>query len=269
MMQKIKVVVNGALGNMGREVIQAVRAEEDLLLVGAVDLQEQEGDLGLLLGQGPMGLEFSRDLEEVLARESPQVVIDFTTPTAVMANIRKILKFGARPVVGTTGITRADLKQVEGWVEEAGVGCFMAPNFAIGAVLLAVLASRAAPYMESAEIIELHHPGKADAPSGTAIWAADMLAEGLPEGFAPSSKKLLEKIPGTRGGSHRGIHIHSLRLPGLIAHHEIILGCQGQTLTLKHESLNRKSFIPGVLMAIRKVMEEDRLIYGLEKIIDI
>jgi 4-hydroxy-tetrahydrodipicolinate reductase len=268
----IRIAVNGALGHMGREVIRAVMAAGDLELVGAVDIREYRGDIGILCGAGEAGLEVSGDLEHLLRAAAPQVVIDFTTPTAVMANVQKVLQYGARPVVGTTGFTEADLQEVEGWVREAGVGCFIAPNFAIGAVLMAVLAARAASFMEEAEIVELHHPGKIDAPSGTALWAADMLADRLAEtgGETPRERfKPLEKLPGTRGGSHRGIHIHSVRMPGLIAHHEIILGGPGQTLTLRHDSLTRQSFIPGILLAVRKVMEEDTLIYGLEKILSI
>lgn len=268
-MKEIKVIVNGALGNMGREVISAVMAEADLLLVGAVDTREHPGDIGMISGAEKAGITVSTDLNGLLQKTAADVVIDFTTPTAVMANIETILRHRVRPVVGTTGITEVDLKQVESWVSKAEVGCFIAPNFALGAVLMMVLAAKAAPFMEAVEIIELHHDQKIDSPSGTSIKAAEMIAKNfaLPNKIAPERR--LEKVAGTRGGAHEGIAIHSVRLPGLMAHHQVILGGVGQTLTISHDSLSRKSFIPGILMAVRAVMGEKRLIYGLENILSI
>jgi 4-hydroxy-tetrahydrodipicolinate reductase len=268
-MEKIRVVVNGALGNMGREVIQAVMAERDLLLVGAVDTRGQQEDTGIITGTEKSGIAVSADLSGLLERTATDVVIDFTTPIAVMANIQTILHHKVRPVVGTTGITEVDLQQVETWVENAGVGCFIAPNFALGAVLMMVLAARAAPFMDAVEIVELHHDQKIDSPSGTSLKAAEMIANNLalPKKLAP--EKRLEKVPGTRGGNHEGINIHSVRMPGLMAHHRIILGGVGQTLTISHDSLSRKSFIPGILMAVRRIIKENKLIYGLENILSI
>lgn len=268
-MEKIRVVVNGALGNMGREVIQAVMAEKDLLLVGAVDTREQLEDIGITSGTGRAGMGVSADLKELLQNTAVDVVIDFTTPTAVMANIKTILDQHVRPVVGTTGITEVDLQQVQTWVEKAQVGCFIAPNFALGAVLMMVLAARAAPFMEAVEIIELHHDQKIDSPSGTSLKMAEMIAKNLapPKNMAP--EKRLEKVAKTRGGTHEGINIHSVRLPGLMAHHQVVLGGVGQTLTISHDSLSRKSFIPGILMAVRCISKENKLIYGLENILSI
>ncbi len=268
-MEKIRVVVNGALGNMGREVMEAVMAERDLLLAGAVDARGQQEDIGIVLGTGRAGIAVSADLSGVLQKVAADVVIDFTSPTTVMANIETVLRHRVRPVVGTTGITEVDLQQVETWVNHAGVGCFIAPNFALGAVLMMVLAARAAPFMDAVEIIELHHDQKIDSPSGTSLKTAEMIAKNfaLQNNFA--SEKRLEKVPGTRGGTHEGINIHSVRMPGLMAHHQVILGGVGQTLTISHDSLSRKSFIPGILMAVRRIIKEDKLIYGLENILSI
>ena len=235
-MQEINIVVNGALGSMGREVVLTVLAEKGFKLVGAVDVEEREGDVGLMCGAEKAGVEVSTDLKHLLGQIDAHVVIDFTTPLVVMENIRTILNHKVRPVVGTTGITDEDLPRIKDWVEAAGVGCFISANFSLGAVLLLYLASRAAPYMESVEIIETHHPEKMDVPSGTAIRAADIMADGLAEAgkVMIREEKMPERVAGARGGSHRGIAIHSLRLPGTIAQHEILMGCQGQTLSLKH-----------------------------------
>ncbi len=268
-MQKIKVVVNGAGGNMGQEVIRAVAAEDEFSLVGAVDLSHHGADVGVIAGISELGIKISDGLDKFLSENDVDVVIDFTSPTIIMNNIETILKHKVRPVVGTTGLTEADLVYVEKWVAKAGVGCFIAPNFAIGAVLMMVLAAKAAPYMDSVEIIELHHDQKIDAPSGTAIKTAEMIAKSTGNEEKKHKKNEFEKITGARGGTYKGINIHSVRLPGLVAHQEVILGGMGQTLTLRHDSLNRKSFMPGVIMAVKNIVKETKLIYGLENIVDL
>ncbi len=266
-MPKIKVVVNGAAGSMGREVIRAVTAEADLMLVGAVDVFHLGEDAGEVAGINSLNLEISSQLDKVLVTRNADVVVDFTTPTAVMENIETSLKHKIRPVVGTTGIVEADLARVKKWVESANRGCIIAPNFAIGAVLMMLMAAKAAAYMERAEIIELHHNYKIDAPSGTAMKTAEMISQVMTEADTAKLQHELEKVPGARGGKYKGINIHSVRLPGLVAHQEVILGGLGQTLSIRHDSLSRTSFMPGVIMAIREVMKENRLIYGLENIL--
>ncbi len=268
-MSEIKIIVNGAAGNMGQEVIRAVTAESGLKLVGAVDICHHAEDKTKLANLEEHGVKISTQLEELLTAAPADVVIDFTVPTAVMNNISTILAHKVRPVVGTTGLTEADLPKIKKWVESAGVGCLVAPNFAIGAVLMMVLAARAMPYMQSVEIIEMHHNQKIDFPSGTAIKTAEMIDAKRSEQKKNPERQELEKIPSARGASYKGINIHSVRLPGLVAHQTVILGDEGQTLTIRHDSLNRKSFMPGVILAVQKVMELDQLVYGLENILEL
>jgi len=226
-MAKIKVIVNGAKGKMGAETIKAVQRESDLVLASQLDL----GD----------------NLAEAITTHKAEVVVDFTHPESVMANIRTILTSEAHAVVGTTGITKDDLIEIEDLCEKYRVNCLVAPNFAIGAVLMMQFAQTAAKHMHKAEIIEMHNPQKADKPSGTALKTAQMMKESMGEGA--------------------DIPIHSVRLPGLVAHQEVIFGGVGQTLTIRHDSLSRESFMPGVILAIRKVKHLKGLVYGLEKIL--
>lgn len=243
----IRVLVNGAKGKMGQEVIRAVRFEADLDLAGETDL----GDC----------------LEDAIARSRAQVVVDFTHPSAAVRNAEAIIRSGAHPVIGTTGFEEADIRRLEELASTRKLGGLIAPNFAIGAVLLMRFAAEAARYLPDIEIIELHHDQKADAPSGTAIKTAELIAE---RRGPVTSRKIAEKelIPGARGGRHRDIPIHSVRLPGLVAHQEVLLGGLGQILTLRHDSLARTSFMPGVIFAVRKVPALDRLYYGLERILE-
>jgi len=226
-MAKIKVIVNGAKGKMGAETVKAVERETDLQLVAKTDI----GD----------------NLSDAIKKNSAEVVVDFTHPEAAMANIRSILTSGAHAVVGTTGITKDDLMEIEKLCEKNKVNCLVAPNFAIGAVLMMQFAREAAKHMPHVEIIEMHHPQKVDRPSGTAIKTAEMMKESMGEGAE--------------------ITIHSVRLPGLVAHQEVIFGGLGQTLTIRHDSISRESFMPGVILAIRKIKQLKGLVYGLENIL--
>jgi len=247
MSTSIRVLVNGAKGKMGREAVRAVRSEADLALVGETDLGDR--------------------LAETIAGTGAQVVVDFTHPCAAAQNTETILRCGAHPVVGTTGFTPADIQRLESLAAELRRGGVIAPNFAVGAVLLMRFAAEAARFLPDVEIIELHHDQKADAPSGTAVKTAEMIAERrAPAGAAAAEK---ESVPGVRGGRWRGIPIHSVRLPGLVAHQEVLLGGLGQTLTLRHDSLSRASFMPGVILAVRKAPRLDRLYYGLETILEL
>lgn len=262
----IRVIVTGACGRMGREVLKAVWRAKDMELSGAVDVRSEGIDVGEILGVGNTGICIKQDLEEVLATVKPDVAVDFTTPDSVFRNTMKYLKYKVRPVVGTTGMGLAQIQEIIEASQREQVGGLIAPNFAIGALLMMKFAAEAARYMPQVEIIELHHDKKLDAPSGTAIKTAEMIAE--QKAASEGVKGGVEKIHGVRGGDFGwGIRIHSVRLSGLVAHQEVIFGGEGETLTIRHDSLNRESFMPGVLFGIRKVMELKKVVYGLDKLL--
>ncbi|MDH6063060.1 4-hydroxy-tetrahydrodipicolinate reductase [Umezakia ovalisporum] len=272
----IPVIVNGAAGKMGREVIKAVAQAQDFKLVGAVDIspEYQDKDAGELAGlSAPLEVPITNQLEPLLGyvagdRQSPPgVIVDFTHPDAVYENIRSAIAYGIRPVVGTTGLSPEQINELADFAEKASTGCLIIPNFSIGMVLLQQAAVTASQYFDYVEIIELHHNQKADAPSGTAIQTAQLLGE-LGKTFNPLLVKETEKILGARGSlAQEGIRIHSVRLPGLIAHQEVIFGAAGQIYTLRHDTSDRSCYMPGVLLAIRKVLQLKSLVYGLEKIL--
>ena len=272
----IPVIVNGAAGKMGREVIKAVAQASDLTLVGAIDTtpEHQGKDAGELAGLSePLEVPITNQLEPMLGyvagerQMQPGVIVDFTHPDAVYDNIRSAIAYGIRPVVGTTGLSPAQLEELADFAEKASTGCLIIPNFSIGMVLLQEAAVRASQYFDHVEIIELHHNQKADAPSGTAIQTAQLLAE-LGKTFNTAIVEETEKIAGARGSlADEGIRIHSVRLPGLIAHQEVIFGAAGQIYTLRHDTSDRACYMPGVLLAIRKVNQLKSLVYGLEKIL--
>ena len=266
-MDRIKVAVNGAYGRMGREVSLAVLEDEGLELTGAFDLNGQGKDMGEVLGREVLGVVVQELSRQTLLESKAQVVVDFTVPGAVMGNIELALACGVHPVVGTTGISQDDLKQIAEWVEKAGVSIMIAPNFAMGAVLMMRFASLAARFLNQAEIIELHHDQKIDSPSGTSIKTAEMISANRSQ--APSPREELVKLPGTRGGIADNVRIHSVRLQGLLAHQEVIFGGLGETLTIRHDSYDRKSFMPGILMAVKKVQGLQGVVYGLENILDL
>lgn len=242
----LRVGVLGARGRMGREVCRAVAAADDLELGAQVDV----GD----------------DRE---ALRGGQVAVDFTHPDAVMDNVAWCLQAGLHVVVGTTGFTEERLGQVRSWVEAApGLGVVVAPNYGIGAVLLMHFAEQAARYFESVEVIELHHAGKVDAPSGTALrTAARLAAARAAAGLGAPPDATTSALPGARGAQVDGVHVHAVRLPGLVAHQEVLFGGAGETLTLRHDSLDRASFMPGVLLAVRRVGERPGLTVGLEELL--
>ncbi|MCC6177368.1 MAG: 4-hydroxy-tetrahydrodipicolinate reductase [Chloroflexi bacterium] len=258
-----KVIVTGALGRMGREVIGALIREEDIDLAGGVDPRASEDYLDLPGGGGliPLG----RDLEAIITRVRPDVMVDFTQPEAAMQNVRTALRLKVSPVVGTSGISPANLEEIDRLANEAGVGAFVAPNFAIGANLMLHFARVASKYLGAAEIIEMHHDAKVDAPSGTAMSTARAMREARGEEFSdpPTTTFILE---GARGGVEGGIRVHSVRLPGLVAHQEIIFGGPGQILTIRHDSLSRESFMPGVILAVKEVSKRSGLVYGLDRL---
>ena len=258
-----KVVVAGALGRMGREVIAGLAREPDLDLAGGVDPRAAEDYLDLPRGGGLIPI--ARDLEALIGRVRPRVMVDFTQPDAAMANVRTALRLGVSPVVGTSGITPENLAEIERLAEQAGLGAVVAPNFAIGANLMLHFARIASRYLSAAEIIELHHDGKIDAPSGTALSTARAMREARGEPFSdPTTEKFtLEDV---RGGVEGGIRVHSVRLPGLVAHQEILFGGPGQLLTIRHDSITRESFLPGVALAVKEVVKRKGLVYGLDRL---
>jgi 4-hydroxy-tetrahydrodipicolinate reductase len=235
----IRVGVLGARGRMGSEVCRAVDAADDLELVAAVDV----GD----------------DREPV---RQAQVVVDFTRPDAVMDNLRWCIGAGLHAVVGTTGFDDGRIAEVRGWLDGSTVGVLIAPNFGIGAVLMMRFAATAAPYFDSVEIVELHHPNKVDAPSGTARRTAELVAQARHGQASPDATT--EETEGARGASVAGVRVHAVRLAGLVAHQEVLLGGHGETMTIRHDSLSRESFMPGVLLGIRWVIEHPGLSVGIE-----
>ena len=242
----INVAVLGARGRMGSEVVKAVEAVDGLALVAALDLG---------------------DSLDQLKGSAAHVVVDFTTPDSVMANLEFLINNGINVVVGTTGFDDAKLATVNGWLaKNPSVGVLIAPNFAIGAVLMMEFAAKAARYFESAEIIELHHPNKADAPSGTASRTAELMSKARQDaGLAAMPDATTTSLDGARGATVGDIPVHSVRLRGLIAHQEVLLGGLGETLTIRHDSLDRAGFMPGVLLGVRKIIAHPGLTIGLEK----
>jgi 4-hydroxy-tetrahydrodipicolinate reductase len=265
MAAKIEVIVCGALGKMGLETVRAVQNDEDLELVGLMDIRGGAGDVAVEIGVG-LALTMDVDLESLLASTHPQVMIDFTNPQSVYKNTLTALNRGINCVVGTTGLSETELHQLEDTALQNGVGVAVIPNFAIGAVLMMKLAGEVARYLPDVEIIEMHHDQKIDAPSGTAIKTAEIIAAARTR-IPDHNVREYEKIPGARGGELNGIKIHSVRLPGFIAHQEVIFGGVGQSLRIRHDSFDRVGFMPGVVMTVKKIVEIKGLVYGLENLI--
>ena len=241
----IKVGVLGAKGRVGQTIVAAVNESDDLELVAEIGVDD---DLGLLVDNGA------------------EVVVDFTTPNAVMVNLEFCINNGISAVVGTTGFDDARLEQVRAWLEgKDNVGVLIAPNFAISAVLTMVFSKQAARFFESAEVIELHHPNKLDAPSGTAIHTAQGIAAARKEAGMDAQPDATEQaLEGSRGASVDGIPVHAVRMSGMVAHEQVIFGTQGQTLTIKQDSYDRNSFAPGVLVGVRNIAQHPGLVVGLE-----
>ena len=254
-----RVAVSGS-GQMGLTVIGAVEAEPDLEVVGVVEAQRPAGEL-----TGPSGAAYPMlpDASALFAQTQPDVVVDFTNAAFTATLAAAALEHGVRPVIGTSGVDENTLALLRRGLAERKLGGVVAANFALGAVMLMHLSRIAAPFFESAEIIELHHDRKVDAPSGTALATARLMREAREHDFAHNVPSLTH-IPGTRGGLEGGIPIHSVRLPGLVAHQEVIFGGAGQTLVLRHDSYGRESFMPGVVLAVRAVMAREGLVEGLD-----
>ncbi|MEE8472295.1 MAG: 4-hydroxy-tetrahydrodipicolinate reductase [Dehalococcoidia bacterium] len=260
----IKVAIHGAAGRMGQEVLKALCADPDLDPVAGVDQGVAQGFLPLPDGSGQ--IPFSSDPDSIFTQCQPQVVVDFSVAEATRALVPVAARHRVNLVIGTTGLTQADLDEIESLALSHDIGAVVAPNFALGAVVLIYLAKIAARYFDYAEITELHHHLKIDAPSGTALATARAMVEGRGRPFEyPRAEK--ETLKGTRGGEDGGIAIHSVRLPGLLAHQEVILGGPGQTLSLRHDTISRECFIPGVLLAVKEVTGRKGLVYGLDTLL--
>ena len=275
----IPVVVTGALGRMGAEVIRAVQAAPDCHLVGAVDnTPGKEGqDVGELLGLHTIEVAVTADLEGCLCASSQAVrdagpgkgavMVDFTHPSVVYANTRAAIAYGVHPVIGTTGLSPAQLDDLQSFSDKASIGGAVIPNFSVGMVLLQQAAAAAARFYDHAELTELHHNRKADAPSGTCIKTAELMEE-LGKQFNESEVDEHESLAGSRGGQRpSGLRLHSLRLPGLVAHQEVMFGSPGETYTLRHDTIDRAAYMPGVLLCVRKVRQLQALVYGLERLL--
>lgn len=242
----IDVIINGAYGRMGQVTINAINQASDLTLVAKLGRED--------------------NLDAAIKAHSAKVVIDFTTANAVYQNIITILKAGARPVIGTSGLLAFQIASLKKLCQERKLGAIIAPNFSIGAVLMMKFAADTAKYLPNVEILEMHHSGKEDSPSGTAIKTADMISESRTS--SPHSlPKPKETIPGARGANYHDIPIHAIRLPGLVAHQQVFFGGEGETLAICHNSIDRQCFMPGVLLACRKVVKLNKLVYGLEHLL--
>lgn len=256
----IKVLVNGALGRMGSEVVKKVTAENDLTIAAVVDIKP--GTITV----DENTYQVTTDLVAAIKETQPDVVVDFTRPDVVMDNLRKVLALGVRAVVGTTGFSEADLQEVDALAKANNTALLIAPNFALGAVVMMKLACEAAKYFPHVEIIEKHHDKKLDAPSGTAIITAQKISE-VREKMQQGNPDEKETMPGARGANYEGMKIHSVRLPGYVASQEVIFGGQGEVLRISTEPINRECYIPGVALGCRKIMDKQGLVYGLDKLL--
>ncbi|MCP9787107.1 4-hydroxy-tetrahydrodipicolinate reductase [Cyanobium sp. N5-Cardenillas] len=275
----IPVVVAGALGRMGAEVIKAVVAAPDCALVGAIDTTPgHEGeDVGLALGLEELEVAISADFEGTLCQASQAVrqagpgggavLVDFTHPSVVYEHCRGAFAYGVHPVIGTTGLRPDQLADLAAFAEKASMGGAVIPNFCVGMVLLQQAAAAAARFYDYAELTELHHNRKADAPSGTCLKTAELMEE-LGKPFNPPQVEEHESLAGCRGGLRdSGLRLHSVRLPGLVAHQEVMFGSPGETYTLRHDTIDRSAYMPGVLLTVRKVRHLGGLVYGLERLL--
>ena len=261
-MAQIKVIVHGAAGRVGQEVVKAVCQEPEMQLVGAVDLKVSAEFMPLPDGSGRVP--FSTDFKSILGACQPDVVIDFTIAKASMPAVRTAARQNVNLVIGTTGFTATELEEMQKLAEANEIGIVAAPNFALGAVLMIHLAKIAGKFLDHAEIIELHHDRKLDAPSGTSLLTARAMAEARGKPFLPPAAG---EHTSSRGQSVEGVDIHSVRLPGLMAHQEVIFGASGQTLSIRHDTINRECYMPGVMLAVKAVVKQKGFIYGLDKLL--
>ncbi len=263
----IRVAIAGARGKMGKEAVHTVMNNPEMELVAAFDYKNVGTTLAdTNLFPADFSIPIFTDLEELSRMTKPDVLVDLTTPEFVYEHTKQALALHIRPVVGTTGFSDEQLEELKALAISTKTGCIIAPNFAVGAVLMMKFAEQAAKYLPDIEIIEMHHDQKLDAPSGTAIKTAHLISQDRPI-HPQGHQREKEILTGARGADYDGMRIHSVRLPGLVAHQQVLLGGEGQLLTIRHDSFNRGSFMSGVVLSIKTVMEKEELIYGLEHII--
>jgi len=263
----IKVAIAGARGKMGIEAVHTVMKREGMELVAALDYKEVGPTLAQLEGfPSTYTVPIYTDMERLVADTKPDVLVDLTNPHAVYTHTKQALTLGVRPVVGTTGFTDEQLEELTQLAAQKKIGAIIAPNFAIGAILMMKFAREAAKYLPDVEIIEMHHDRKLDAPSGTGVKTAQMIAE-VRATKTQGHPDEQEIITGARGADFEGMKIHSVRLPGLVAHQQVLFGGEGQLLTIRHDSMNRESFMGGIAFCVETVINMEKLVYGLENII--
>lgn len=261
----ITVMVCGATGKMGREVVKAVHNDPDLQFIGGIDPKQAGEDAGTAAGFESLGLPLYESLTAALSAKKPDVIVDFTSPAIIFENAKTVLGAGVHMVIGTTGLTAEQRDELAAIGKANNANCFVAPNFSLGAVMMMKTAADLAPYFPNVEIIELHHNHKYDAPSGTAVLTAKLINEAKQAAGAVGAEDLTrESLPGARGAKVDDVTIHSVRLPGYVAHQEVLFGGYDETLTIRHDSLSRLSFMPGVVLACKKIAEKPGLTYGLE-----
>ncbi|SHN19351.1 4-hydroxy-tetrahydrodipicolinate reductase [Gracilibacillus kekensis] len=266
-MSKVRVVVAGPRGKMGSEALRMIEKQEDLELVACLDHKYEGRKVSDFEELPNLDAIFYSDINNCFQSVKADVLVDLTTPEFGYLHTKTAIHYGVRPVVGTTGFTEEQLQELTDLSEEKGVGVIIAPNFALGAVLMMQFAKWAAKYFPDVEIIEKHHDNKLDAPSGTAVKTAALIKE-VRETKTQGHPEEKETISGARGADVDGMRIHSMRLPGLVAHQEVVFGSSGENLTIKHDSFHRESFMTGVKLAIDNVMKLDILVYGLENILE-
>lgn len=266
-MERIRVAVSGAGGRMGREVVKMVLQDESLELVAAIAPSAGVVDAGILVGMPTCGVTTTADVEETLQKVEADVMVDFSIPQVVMKNTLLAIEHGVRPVIGATGFQSEEIEQLMQLCEEKRLGGLIAPNFSIGAILMMRFAQQAAKYFPDLEIIEYHGDQKLDAPSGTAVKTAELISQVRAE-HRQGNPNEEEQIEGSRGGYYNGFRIHSVRLPGVFAQQEVIFGAYGQSLKIRHDSYERAGYMPGVNMAVKRVMNLEQLIYGFEHLLE-
>ncbi|WP_411342895.1 4-hydroxy-tetrahydrodipicolinate reductase [Paenibacillus sp. WLX1005] len=267
MSKPIKVIVAGAGGRMGKEVVKLVLGDEGLELAAAIGRSNAGQDAGELVGVGHAGIALVADLKQALDEVQADVLVDFTTPEFAYEHATLAIAAGVRPVMGTTGYTPEQIQELDDACKQANIGGLIAPNFSIGVILMMRFAAQAAKHFPHLEIIETHGDHKLDAPSGTAVKTAEMVKE-VRDSFKQGNPNEKETIPGSRGGEYDGFRIHSVRLPGVFAQQEVIFGAFGQSLKIRHDSYERAGYMPGVKIGIEKVMEYTGMVYGFEQFVD-
>ena len=265
-MEPITVLVHGALGKMGREVVAAISRTPELELVGAVDIKSTQEQL--TLPDGSRKVPLSSNLSSLIETCHPKVLLDFTIAEAAISAARIALKRGINVVIGTSGLSDENLKEIAQLSEANKVGAVVAPNFTIGAAVLLNAVKAAAKLFDYVDIIEMHHHEKVDAPSGTALATAKAMLQSRGKPFLYSKTKK-ETLSGTRGGEVDGVAIHSVRLPGFVASQEVVFGGQGQTLSFRHDTIGRECYVPGVILAIKEVVNRHGLVYGLDTLLNL